>query len=375
MTDNGAGCLLFAVSSLGAGGAERIVAELANAHAQSSGSAGVLTLSREEQDHYRLGDTVARIALDLIGDSPTVFHGMAAIMRRSRLIRRAVRAFGPAVVVSFVDRMNVNTLVALLGTGIPVIVSERTDPRRHRIGTAWEIARRLLYPTAARVVVQTESVATWARRLVPADRVRVIPNFVRDLPTAPDAASREPLSLLAVGRLGQEKGFDVLLRAFAASGAAARGARLTILGEGPERGALAKLAGELEISQAVEMPGVVKDPERWMTRCSVFVLSSRYEGFPNVLLEAMAMGCPVIATDCDSGPREIVRSEENGLLVPPEDVGALAAAIRRFLGDAELRQRLGGAALAVRQRFAKDAILRQWYELIGETTRHRRLVG
>lgn len=372
---DGAGGVLFAVSSLGAGGAERIVAELANARAQNGHCVGVLTLSREAQDHYRLSDNVARIALDVIGDSPTVLHGIAAAVHRSRLIRRAVRAFDPGVVVSLVDRMNVNTVAALLGTGIPVIVSERIDPRRHRIGVAWEIARRLLYPRAARLVVQTESVVTWARGFVLADRVRVIPNFVRELPAAPDAASREPLSLLAVGRLDPQKGFDVLLRAFAASGMVARGARLTILGEGPQRGTLTELAQALGIAHAVQMPGVVKDPERWMARCSVFVLSSRYEGFPNVLLEAMAMGCPVIATDCDSGPREIVRDGENGLLVPPENPDALAAAMRRLVEDAELRRKLGAAALEVRRRFAKDAILRQWDELIRETTRNRRPVG
>ena len=117
------------------------------------------------------------------------------------------------------------------------------------------------------------------------------------------------------------------------------------------------------------MPGVVKDPERWMARCTFFVLPSRFEGFPNALLEAMAMGCPVIATDCDSGPRDIVRDGMDGLLVPVEDVEALAGAMRRLASDEALRRRLGDAAQSVRVRYAKKKIVQQWREIVEEVVK------
>ena len=116
------------------------------------------------------------------------------------------------------------------------------------------------------------------------------------------------------------------------------------------------------------MPGVVQDPENWMASAAVFVLPSRYEGFPNVLLEAMAMGCAVIAADCDSGPREIVRNGVDGLLVPVEDVEALAGALNKLLEDANLRSRLSSAALSVRERYAKEPILKRWELLMGEVS-------
>ncbi len=355
--------VLIAVSSLSAGGAERMAAELANAWSGERG-VGVLTLSSPRSDHYRLAPAVERMALGIMWDSTGPWESVLGTLRRSRMIRRAVRGFRPQVVLSLADQTNLRMLASLIGTGIWVIACERTDPRRHRVGLPWRWARRLLYPRAAAVVVQTEAVAGWARAFVPARRVHVIPNFVRDLPAPTGPAERGDNDILAVGRLGPEKGYDVLLRAFAASGLAARGARLTILGEGAERAALESLARDLGIAAAVSLPGVVAEPERWMARCTLFVLSSRYEGFPNALLEAMAMGCPVIAADCDSGPRHIIRDGTDGVLVPVEDADALAAALGRLMGDAALRARLGAAAVAVRERFAKAAILRRWEALI-----------
>jgi len=358
--------VLLAVSSLAAGGAERAITELANGWAVKGWQVALLTLSTPGSDHYSLTPAIERIALDIIWDSPTLWHGVASNIRRSFAIRTAVRRFGPDVVVSFVEQTNIRMLAALVGTGIPVIVSERIDPRQHPVGLAWTAARRLLYPLARRVVVQTEAVAEWARRVVAASRVRVIPNFVREMPEPPEWSVRSSQEILAVGRLDKQKGFDLLLEAFARSGLAARGARLTLLGEGPERSALERQAQALGIAERVTMPGVVRDPETWMARAAVFVLPSRYEGFPNALLEAMAMGCPVIATDCDSGPREIICHGENGWLVPVEDANALSAALRRLFEDEALRCRLGTEAVKVRERYAKAKILSRWETLIEE---------
>ncbi len=357
--------LLFSVSSLSAGGAERVISELAGSFAETGWEVGVLTLGGQANDHYTLHPEVEHIALDLIWDSRNLWQSVVSNVRRSRIIRQAAVLFSPQVVISFIDQNNVRLLAALRGSGIPVIVSERIDPRRHPVGRSWALARRVLYPLAARVVVQTESVAQWAARIVPRSRVRVVPNFVRELPL-PILEGREAAHLLAVGRLDRQKGFDVLLTAFARADLMPRGVRLTILGEGPERATLQALARKLGIAEAVHLPGVVKDPETWMARCTAFVLPSRYEGFPNALVEAMAMGCPTIASDCDSGPREIVRHEIDGLLVPPEDSEALARALVRLFDDSVLRGRLGRRAIEIRNRFVRERILGQWEALIEE---------
>jgi glycosyltransferase involved in cell wall biosynthesis len=266
--------------------------------------------------------------------------------------------------VSFIEQTNVRTLTAAIGYMVPIIVSERIDPRRYDVGPAWNLARRLTYPFANRVVVQSESVARWAKGFLRADRVKVIPNFVRDLPNA--VVCRSPFSLLAAGRLEDQKGFDLLLRAFKAAGLAGLGYRLTILGEGPRRPSLEALAGELGIFDAVSMPGVVSNPEDWMARSAIFVLPSRFEGFPNALMEAMGMGCAVVAADCESGPAEIVRDGLDGLLVPTEDVEALSGALLRLTNDEELRNALSAEAVNIRCRYSKEEIVTRWEDLVRE---------
>lgn len=361
--------ILLAVSSLSCGGAERVISELAGALAQRH-HVGVLTLAPASSDHYSLPPAVERIALNLLWDSKNLYQAVRGNIRRNRMIRHAVRGYAPDAVVSFIEQTNVRVLTALLGTGVPVIVSERIDPRRYDVGRMWNLARRLMYPFAARVVVQTPGVANWAGDLVGHRRVCVIPNFVRPLPP-PVTNGRAEDFILAVGRLDVQKGHDLLIQAFARSGLPAKGLRLVILGEGPARPFLERLVDELGLSGVVHLAGVVRDPERWMARATVFVLASRYEGFPNALLEAMAMGCPVIATDCESGPREIVRDGVDGLLVPTDSIEELALALRRLLRDAELRLRLGSAAVEVRRRFARERIVQQWQALIEEVIRER----
>jgi glycosyltransferase involved in cell wall biosynthesis len=142
--------------------------------------------------------------------------------------------------------------------------------------------------------------------------------------------SNQPPVILGVGRHRPQKGFDTLLRAFARVRQETP-ARLVILGEGPERPNLERLASELGVAADVDMPGFDPNPFRYMRRAGVFVLSSRYEGLPNVLIQALACGCPVVSTDCPSGPSEILDGGRYGALVPVDDVEAMAGAIVRAL--------------------------------------------
>jgi glycosyltransferase involved in cell wall biosynthesis len=174
---------------------------------------------------------------------------------------------------------------------------------------------------------------------IPTQKVRVIYNPVvspelyekADAPVEhPWFQPHQPPVVLAAGRLVALKGYDTLLRAFARVRQETP-ARLVILGEGPERPNLERLASELGVAADVDMPGFDPNPFRYMKRAGVFVLSSRYEGLPNVLIQALACGCPVVSTDCPSGPSEILDGGRYGVLVPVDDVEAMAGAIVRAL--------------------------------------------
>lgn len=355
--------VLLVVSSLSAGGAERIISEMANWWAVHDQKVTVLTLSGTDQDHYRLNPRVERIALDFWGRARTPWQVVDKRTRRMIRLRKAILDAHPDLVISFMDLTNVRTLVALLGTGIPVIVSERTDPRHQPVNLFWSFARRLFYPFSAKLVVQTQSVARWAQSAVPACKISVIPNFVRNIPLSKESDRKESM-ILSVGRLGKEKGHDLLLRAFAATGGAQKGWQLTIIGEGDERRNLENLTVSLDLSASVHLPGIVQEPAEWMQETSFFVLPSRYEGFPNALLEAMACGCAVIATDCPSAPAEIIRNEMNGLLVPIDNITALSNAMLRLMDSTSLRQHMGSQALEVKKTFSQASIMAQWDDLI-----------
>jgi glycosyltransferase involved in cell wall biosynthesis len=175
--------------------------------------------------------------------------------------------------------------------------------------------------------------------------------------------------VVAVGRLTRQKGFDLLLEAFAQCHHRHGQWTLRILGEGEEREALEFQASRLKITDAVELIGVVKDHEAHLRSSQLYVLASRYEGFPNSLLEAMAMGLAVIATDCPTGPADIVAHNENGLLVPPNNVAALASAMDRLMADSEERQRLGVRAGEVVERFSLNKVMTVWDSLLAGIAR------
>jgi len=358
--------ILLVIGSLGPGGAERVLATMANYWAEAGHQVSLLTYSPCVADHYALDHRVERIPLDLLRDSHGVWDRLYNFASRTLRLRRAVRTVAPQVVVSFIEQNNVMILAALFGTGIPVIVSERTDPRHHPVARYWHRLRRWLYPFADIVVVQTEAVRRWVTTFVPTHKVRVIPNMVRPLVSivrAPHSFTDGNI-VIAAGRLTPEKGFDLLLDAFAEAHRGQLAWRLVILGEGPERTMLEAKIRALGLEGYTLLPGVVSPIEDWLQHADLFALSSRYEGFPNVLLEAMTCGLPVLAFDCASGPGEIIQSDVDGLLVPAGDVSALAAGLERLMHDTALRQRLGQAAKVSTQRYGLPQVMANWDALI-----------
>jgi glycosyltransferase involved in cell wall biosynthesis len=231
---------------------------------------------------------------------------------------------------------------------------------------------RRLYRRADQIVALSQGVADDLVRLDPAltSRTVVIHNACVDervraasaRPVARDGVPAGRKLIVACGRLHRQKGFEHLLRAMAEL----RGrvpSHLWILGEGPERAALEGLARTLGIERDVTFLGFREDPYRFMAAGDVFVLSSLYEGFGNVVVEAMACGLPVVSTDCPHGPSEIITEGVNGLLVPPTDPAALAQALERVLRDDALRARLAEGSRQRARDFEAEAIAARYAEV------------
>jgi glycosyltransferase involved in cell wall biosynthesis len=285
--------IVLVIGTLQAGGAERQLAEMANYLADAGSTVTLATWCSEEcADFYPLAPQIRRVWLDSYRSHESGISRPWRFLNGMLRLRCLLRDERPDAVISFVDVSNIQTIVASAGLGLRVIVAERTHPAiNFNISRHWRLLRRGLYSKASIVVAQTRDAAKWIEHECRA-RVEVIPNALRPLPVV--NGTRLPL-IIGVGRLSQEKGFDLLLRAFAELAPMFPEWRLAILGRGTYKECLLRLVEELDLTHKVEFAGQVENPESWMAQASLLVHPSRREGFPNVVLEAMAMACAVTA--------------------------------------------------------------------------------
>jgi glycosyltransferase involved in cell wall biosynthesis len=359
------------ISSLGRAGAERTASVLANAWAERGEEVTLITLARDDVPAYPLHPAISLRQLKVRdGMAKHLLHGAVRNLKIIRKLQGAICNSKPDLVISFMDISNIASLLAAHGKSAPVVITEHTHPAFHHIGWHWQTLRRLLYHRADALVCMTNSVLSWLQQRIKV-RGYVIPNPVEAMRVHVQAVNkseeRERTSIVvAMGRLSREKGFDLLLAAFSLIAGRHLNWQLKILGDGPQRQELEEQAAKLGLNGRVEFTGVVTDPFPALSGADLFVSSSRYEGFGNALCEAMACGLPVISFDCPSGPREIVRNHVDGLLVPAEDVTALAAAMDQLMSNGQERLRLAARAPEVVTRFGLTRVLGMWDQLFAD---------
>lgn len=366
---------IFLIQSLDGGGAERVVSRLLAALASGSRPASYHLALLEPKVTYTVPDGVP---VHVLAGSWRSSIG-ALVMQVRALVKlvRLVHREKPDAVISFMLRSNVINLVAK--ACVPrwprTVVSERTSLKRSYIGRSARRIRlvvRWLYALADAIVAVSVGVADELKELgAPADRLVVIPNpvSVADLEAQAASGLPHPWSqrpgplLVTVGRLSPEKGHAVLLRALRRVRERFP-ARLVVMGDGPERALLEAEAARLGVQDAVAWAGYNPNPFPTVARADVFVLPSLWEGFPNALLEAMALGRPVVATACHLGPRDLLGDGAHGLLVPPGDAEALAAGVERLLASEGLRREYGARARRRAADYALAGILERYRAVI-----------
>ncbi len=361
--------LVCVINSMGGGGAERVMSILSEGLARRGHSVTVLTLDPSIPDFYPVPPGVERSKAE--GPSGDCrWYQFARQRERVRALRASVLARGPDLVISFVDVTNVLTLAALKSSAIPVAVCEHINPLQYRLPPHWELLRRLLYPSAAAVVMLTADTLPWARSMARGTRVAAIPDPVPAPVFSPESQRPEFFgkgrNILGMGRLIEQKGFDILLRAFAKLSQGFQDWNLTILGEGPRRGALEDLRDRLGLAGRASLPGASRAPYDVLRHTDLFVLSSRFEGFGMALAEAMTCGVACVSFDCPSGPGLMVRNGVDGLLVPPKDEAALARAMVLLMSDDRRREELAARAPEVERRFGIEKYLDEWEALMAE---------
>ncbi len=357
-------------SSLGVGGAEQVMSIVANYWANRGWQITLLTFDDgSEPPFYDLDRRINHrsLGMDITKIDPLL--AMVGNFGQLGVLKKAIAASRPDVVISFVNQTNITTLLACRGLKVPTIVSEHVHPAYGELNKGWQRLQKRSYRRANLITVQTHS----ALSFFPAFEgynTSVMPNPIA-IPEAEAIESRlytDDRHLLAVGKLLPQQGFDLLIKAFAQICHQHPEWTLTILGEGEMRSELETLISNFKLEERIHLPGTIKNVTGYLYKADLFVLSSRFEGFPVTLCDAMACGVPVIAADCLSGPREIIHNGTDGMLVVPENVDALAAGMDLLMNDPVKRQYFSHYAPKVLDRFGLEKVMSMWNHAIKEVT-------
>ena len=347
--------IVVAINMLHRGGAERVVCRLTQEWAKRHNV--VIALFSATPPAYDHGGRLVDLRLPARTALEYAYRFVAGSIRLARLFQQEE----PDRVVSFMESANFPAIAAAAMTGFlnRLFVSVRINPSM--IPTPYRVLIPWLYRFPETVVAASDGVKEKLEEMgVPAAKLLFIPNPIVTGGIV-TSGSRSPVPfrfILGAGRLVRPKGFKRLLTAF--SNVDRSDLHLVILGDGDERRALISLAHELGIESRMHFPGAVSDIETWYRHAECFVLSSHYEGWPNVLMEAMANGCPVVSFDCRYGPAEIFEDGKSGLLVAQDDVEGLTATIVRAVSDGALRRRLMTEGKARGKLFAVEKIAPRW---------------
>jgi GalNAc-alpha-(1->4)-GalNAc-alpha-(1->3)-diNAcBac-PP-undecaprenol alpha-1,4-N-acetyl-D-galactosaminyltransferase len=364
----GADRIIFVIPTLTSGGAERVLTTMANYWVTHGRHVTVLTMAaQKEEPFYPLAPDVRRVGLGAVGAARTPIHAVLNNLGRLNRLRREIRESRPDAVISFLDHMNVLSLIATRATGLAVIVCEHTDPGLAHRHPVWHRLRSLLYPRAARVVVLSESSKRFFGPVIQ-KRTQIIPNPVLVEPAADPVPKSKRPHIVSMGRFGPEKGFDRLLDAFGLIADQFPEWDLVIWGDGQLRPELTAQIARLKLTSRVRLPGRTTTPHAELRTAELYALTSHREGFPMALAEAMGCGLPAVAFDLPSGPRDIIRDGIDGYLVPNGDIAAFAAALASVMDSPERRRAMAACAPDVLERYGVDHVMSIWNALLGDLT-------
>ena len=365
--------IAFCYGNLQRGGAQRVICCLANDFLRRGDQVSILTLNDGETE-YELSPEVKVTGLGVSGDSANKWESIRRFLNTERKLSRWLAEEKPDAVLAFSSKLTMQLLLARAHSGPVLICSERANPAFRAESAATRMERRLL-KKADGFIFQTQRVSL----LFPPEmreRGTVIHNglFSPDIPEEPvPFARRRKKEICAVGRLeNEQKAYDVMLDAFALFREKHPEHVLHIYGSGGSEAAIRAQAAALGLTDSVVLHGNLPHVIHEIKDMGMFVMTSRFEGMPNALIEAMACGLPCVCTDCDFGPAELIRDGESGLVVPVDDVTAIAAAMERIADDPALAEKLSRGALEIRQTHGREEICGQYREYILSVIKKRK---
>lgn len=352
----------FYIGSLHKGGAERVFVNLAEFFRREGYRVTMVTQYQfPEEEEYRLPEGVKRVLSDLTEEEISNSR-IVNFFRRLRKLRSVWINEKPNLVLSCIGKNNFMTVVTTCFTKTKAVVSVVGEAKEEYPNRLMRLLANFLFPYAAGIILQTERSKYFFCKKVQR-RAVVLPNSLNPDFMKPRYEGERERRIVAVGRLDANKNHEMMLRAFAALKDKYPEYTLTIYGEGELHGFLENLAKELGLSGRVFLPGVIPDVAARIEKAALFLLTSYSEGVSNALIEALAIGLPVISTDVPSGgTEELMTDKENGLVIPAGDQQALEEAMDRLLGDPAYADRLGREAARIQERLAPERVNYLWKE-------------
>lgn len=350
------------INSLQKGGSERVMVNLAE-YFHNQGYDVILITQYQRDNEYAISAKIRRIYSE---PEPEELTGgrIKNFCIRFRTLRNIWKQYKPDIILSFLGKNNLMAISTAAFLPSKVAVSVRGEPTMEYENGLMQLLAKFIFRFADGVILQTERAKEFFPKAVQRKSV-ILKNPLNPAFVGRKISVQRDNVIVAAGRLDDNKNHAMLIHAFSKIADEYPEMRLVIYGEGVLRERLLELVQEKGLEERISLPGSIDNVAEMVGRARIFALTSNTEGMPNSVIEAMVLGVPVIATDCPcGGPAELIRHEENGLLVPVGDAYALADAMRKILSDKELEQRLGENAAELARELAPERVCREWLEYL-----------
>jgi len=335
--------VVMVIEGLGGGGAQHVFTTIANHWVQEGRVVEAITFRDEDEDVFKLSSRVRRVIVPVTGISKNILTGVVVNVVRILKLRSALKLSGAPVFIGFIGSTNILLVLAAMGLGGKVIISERNDPARQSLGSMWDVLRERVYPIADLVTFNSRDALDGLSKFISSRKLQYLPNPLRQ-PASSEIVDLVSPCILSVGRLHRQKGYDILIEAFSKAVMKFPDWKLVIIGTGPEEKTLRSQTVNLGISDKVHWLGFVSDPFPYYRAADLFVMASRFEGMPNALLEAMSCGKCVMVSDALVGILDFVEDGVSGLVTPVENVSYLALAMEKAINNPVMCRKLGEEA-------------------------------
>lgn len=345
---------MFNTSSMGKGGAERVISVLANELIKENDVS--ILINTKENKAYDLNEKIKLLELDKKHIPIALFRNLKRIWTSAKIVKREQ----PDIIISFLPMPSYRILLLKKFIKVPIIISDRNDPNKEYQSFISKFLMKRLYPKADGFVFQTEEQKKFFDKNIQ-DKSIIIYNPIKDEFLNINKAAQKEDTIISVGRLVEQKNQKMLIEAFSKIAKEYSNYKLKIFGTGPLELSLKKQIEELNLSNKIMLCGVCDDIKTELEKARIFVLSSDYEGMPNALIEAMAVGLPVISTDCPcGGPKELIENEKNGLLIEVGNVEELEKKMKYLIENQEKAIEMGKNAEQIKETLNSVNILKQW---------------